>query len=53
MIMKEKGITTLNELKEAKQLAGNCKFCVPYIEQMIETGKTEFEILNQYNFKEK
>ncbi|MBK8983992.1 MAG: hypothetical protein IPM38_17155 [Ignavibacteria bacterium] len=48
MIMKEKGITTLSELKEVKQLADNCKLCVPYIEKMIETGKTEFEILN-YN----
>lgn len=46
MLMKEKGITTLSELKEVKQLAENCKFCVPYIEQMISTGKTEFVIIN-------
>lgn len=44
-IMKEKGITTIEELKEIKELAGNCKICVPYIKKMIQTGKTEFEII--------
>lgn len=44
-IMKEKGIDTIEELKEIKELAGNCKICVPYIKKMIQTGKTEFEII--------
>ncbi|MFZ1319921.1 MAG: (2Fe-2S)-binding protein [Ignavibacteria bacterium] len=44
-IMKENGINTIEELKEIKELAGNCKICVPYIKKMIQTGKTEFEII--------
>lgn len=44
-IMEEYEIYTLEELKEVIQVAGNCKMCIPYIKEMIRTGKTEFEIL--------
>ncbi len=44
-IMKENRLTTLEELKEVKTIADNCKLCVPYIMKMIETGETKFEII--------
>lgn len=43
-IMKKNNIKTLEELKEIKALSGNCKLCLPYIIEMIKTGKTEFEL---------
>jgi bacterioferritin-associated ferredoxin len=44
-LMEKNNITTLEELKEIKTLAENCKLCLPYIKEMIRTGKTEFESL--------
>lgn len=44
-VMKEKNISTIEELKEIKTFAENCKLCIPYIDEMIKTGKTEFKII--------
>lgn len=44
-IMKEKNINSIEELKEIKLVASNCKLCLPYIKKMIETGQTEFDII--------
>ena len=44
-IMKENSLSTLEELRERKIVAANCKLCVPYIIKMIETGKTKFKIV--------
>jgi bacterioferritin-associated ferredoxin len=43
-IMKENNLTTLDELREFKTVALNCKLCVPYITRMINTGQTNFEL---------
>ncbi|MBK8552330.1 MAG: hypothetical protein IPL53_15185 [Ignavibacteria bacterium] len=44
-IMKERKIKTLDELKDVKIVADNCRLCVPYINKMIETGETKFHVL--------
>ncbi len=36
-------LRSMNELKEYVQFGENCQFCIPYIEMMLKTGKTEFE----------
>lgn len=48
-IMNKNNINTLEELRQIKPVALNCKLCVPYINKMIETGETKFELnTNQY-----
>lgn len=47
-IMVERNIKTLDELREVKVVAANCKLCIPYITKMIETGETKFEELLEY-----
>lgn len=44
-IMKERKINTLDELRAVIIVAANCRLCVPYINKMIETGKTKFHVL--------
>ncbi|MEO8209025.1 MAG: (2Fe-2S)-binding protein [bacterium] len=44
-IMEENNLKTLEELREIKIVAANCKLCVPYINRMIETGETEFDVI--------
>jgi bacterioferritin-associated ferredoxin len=44
-IMEENNLKTLEELKRVKQVADNCMLCVSYIQKMIETGETEFELI--------
>ncbi|MEO8666531.1 MAG: (2Fe-2S)-binding protein [Ignavibacteria bacterium] len=44
-IMKENNLKTLEELREVKMVAVNCRLCVPYILKMINTGKTKFETI--------
>ena len=43
--MKENDLKTLEELREVKTVAANCKLCVPYILKMIETGEIKFNII--------
>lgn len=42
-------LKNVNELKEYVQFGGNCQFCIPYIEMMFKTGKTEFEVIMNDN----
>lgn len=44
-IMVANNIRTIDELRKIKTVASNCRLCVPYIERMIETGETSFEII--------
>lgn len=44
-IMQENNLKTLEELREIKMVAVNCRLCVPYIKRMIGTGETEFDII--------
>ena len=41
-LMQENNITTIEELRIIKPVSLNCKLCLPYIMEMIKTGKTEF-----------
>ena len=41
-IMKKYGLKNIDQLRLKKEVGTNCKLCVPYIEEMIRTGKTEF-----------
>lgn len=43
-IAKEREISTIEELQEAKISSTNCKLCKPYVKQMLITGKTVFHI---------
>jgi len=38
-------LKSFEELKKHITFGENCKLCVPYVLQMIRTGKTEFEPL--------
>ena len=42
-IVDRKKVTTINELREEKEFGLSCGFCIPYVEEMMKTGKTEFE----------
>ena len=42
-VMIHNKLTTFEELKQHIFFGENCKLCVPYVRQMIKTGKTEFE----------
>ena len=42
-IMLKNKINSIEELKKIKTISENCKLCLPYIKEMIRTGKTEFE----------
>lgn len=46
-IMYENNINSLVELKKIKTVASNCKLCIPYINKMIETGETKFEVITE------
>jgi bacterioferritin-associated ferredoxin len=36
-------LSSMDELKEHVEFAENCRLCVPYIDLVFKTGKTEFE----------
>ncbi|MDZ4713784.1 MAG: (2Fe-2S)-binding protein [bacterium] len=44
-IMQKHDLKTLDELKKVRMVASNCRLCLPYINRMIETGQTEFELI--------
>ncbi len=44
------GLKTVTDLKEYIVFGENCKFCLPYVELMLKTGKTEFEPM--FNFED-
>ena len=42
----KENVKSLEELKLKVTCANCCEFCVPYINDMLKTGETEFEIKN-------
>ncbi len=36
---------SIDELKQHAQFGQNCKLCHPYVEKMLRTGDTEFEVI--------
>jgi len=49
LISEKYGLKNIQELKEHFLFGENCKLCLPYVELMLKTGKTEFEPMNLYN----
>lgn len=45
-IIDKHGIKSISELRKHIPFGENCGLCVPYVEQVIKIGKTEFEVLN-------
>jgi bacterioferritin-associated ferredoxin len=45
-VLKELGVTSLDDAAERFGAGANCGLCRPYIEKMIQTGETEFEIID-------
>ncbi len=45
-IIDEKGIASIYELKKIIPFGNNCGICMPYVEQVIKTGKTSFNVIN-------
>lgn len=43
-IMEKNDLKTLRDLQQYIDVGLNCKLCVPYIEKMIETGRTGFSL---------
>lgn len=43
-IAESEGIKAVNELREKDICCNNCLMCEPYVEMVLETGKTEFEL---------
>ena len=39
----EQGIVSVEELQAAGVCSTNCKMCKPYVEMLLETGRTAFE----------
>jgi hypothetical protein len=42
-IAAKNNVKTITELKKYITFGENCKLCIPYVELMLKTGKTEFE----------
>ncbi len=42
--LKEAGVANVQEASERFGCGRSCRTCVPYIERMLETGETEFEV---------
>jgi NAD(P)H-nitrite reductase large subunit len=43
------GLKSVEELKQYFTFGENCKLCIPYVELMLKTGKTEFEPMDLNN----
>lgn len=44
-IAKSKGLSTIEQLQREKISSTNCRLCKPYIERMLETGETSFNLI--------
>lgn len=40
-----RGWTTAEEITAAKGCGGGCGMCRPYLQKMLDTGETEFEVI--------
>jgi len=45
-IIDKHGVKSIYELRKHILFGENCMLCVPYVEQVIKTGKTKFEVIN-------
>jgi NAD(P)H-nitrite reductase large subunit len=45
-VIDSKGITTLCELKKHITFGENCNICMPYVELVLKTGETDFDVIN-------
>lgn len=43
--LKESGAKTLDEIIERFHCSTGCGLCSPYIQRMLQTGETEFEVI--------
>ena len=46
LVIDEHGLNSFDELKNHITFAENCRLCVPYVELVIKTGKTKFEVIS-------
>jgi hypothetical protein len=44
-VLKSAGIRTIQEAGEQFLCGVTCRMCVPYIQKMLETGETEFAVI--------
>lgn len=44
-IIDESKLKSIEELQAKKACAQSCKFCVPYINKLFETGETSFDVI--------
>ncbi|MBN4056784.1 (2Fe-2S)-binding protein [bacterium AH-315-J21] len=51
-LAKEKGLTTVAELQRHVQFGDNCRRCLPFVRQMLETGQTVFKVMEVDDFEE-
>ncbi len=51
-LAEEKGLTTVAELQRHVQFGDNCRRCLPYVRQMLETGQTVFRVMEVDDFEE-
>lgn len=45
-IIDKYGLKSVNELRKYFTFGENCMLCIPYIELVFKTGKTEFQVIN-------
>ena len=50
MLIEKHNIKTLDELRKYFIFGENCRTCLPYVELVLSTGKTEFEPIN-FNYE--
>ncbi len=51
-LAQQKGLTTVAELQRHLQFGDNCRRCVPFVRQMLETGQTEFVVAEADTFED-
>ncbi|MEO6693795.1 MAG: hypothetical protein ABIY50_04365 [Ignavibacteria bacterium] len=44
-IMQKNKLNTVDELRNIKPVALDCRLCLPYIIKMINTGETKFDLI--------
>lgn len=50
MIAEKHELKTIEQLQEEIEFGLNCRLCHPYVKRMLETGATEFEVMEPGSF---